>query len=262
MVEENVSRFIFIDESGSGAKKRGTVNKVVKTCAAVIVHFREFFQLKTNMEFLFHNHFHKSIKNPYNEVKGCNIPYYLQEWTTPLIVAEDFRSEILGLDIDSCVVVTQYGSGKKPYFPPQGMALEPRPNSEDIARFLLLERIDLHFKNNIEDDGNAIIVWDIENVKKLELFSDAVQSFTNFFRKEGIDGRIISKVLGGCSHDWAGLQAADFIANYSLHHRGEKFKLGDVNKEKSFAFQNEIYPNLMKIHGKIKGRGWVEWPPP
>lgn len=108
------------------------------------------------------------------------------------------------------------------------------------------------------EPAHWIIVWDVSDVQELGDFSRSVSEFRNAFSGEPRNDRLFPSVLGGLSHDWGGLQAADLLSNFALHFRGRELTFPDVNLDKAQAFETQLKPCLQATAtGSVVG--WKTW---
>jgi hypothetical protein len=178
------------------------------------------------------------------EVKGSDAPHELSRGRT----ADDLASDLAALlrEFDShiwIVAASRQTDG---------------PTTKGAARQLVLERVNGFLNLGRYEPAQWIIVWDVSDVQELGDFSRSVSEFRNAYSGEPRNDRLFPAVLGGLSHDWGGLQAADLLSNFALHFRGRELKFPDVNLEKAQAFESHLMPCLQRTAtGNVVG--WKTW---
>jgi len=239
---------VYIDESGNGGPE-GNINSFWVS-VAVLIPMDEIHTVNTGMDTIREQHFRPYAK----EVKGCIIPHELLRGHTLEDVAKGIAELCDKVDAHSWGVATRHGKAPPGNFP------IPNPLPKDIVRQFLMERINGFFNQGYLGSDDCIIVWDISNHEELIDFSTSVAAFRNAYDRTGLCPRLAPAVLGGLSHDWKGLQIADVISNFALHHLGRKILLPDARKSKADAFQQFFYPRLQKDStGHTEGIGWKVW---
>lgn len=151
-------------------------------------------------------------------------------------VADVFRR----FDGHAWLTVTKAGCPVPPGF------TAPSPSTKEIARQLLLERVNGLLRTGRYAPANWLLVWDLGNVQELVDLSAAVAGFADGVSGAGIDPRLYPLVLGGLSHDWGGLQVADIFAHFALHKFGVEAGLPDANPSKAAAFDGHLEPCLQR----------------
>jgi len=239
---------VYIDESGNGGPA-GNINSFW-VAIAVLIPMDERQIIDADIGSTLKNRFRPYAK----EIRGSNIPHHLLPGQSLEDVASDVAALCDRVGAHIWGVATRHG---KP--PPSNFPI-PNPLPKDIVRQFLMERINGFFQQGYLGSDDCIIVWDISDHEELRDFSASVAAFRNAYDQTQLCPRLAPAVLGGLSHDWKGLQIADIIANFALHHLGRKKMLPDAKKRKADAFEQKFYPRLQKnAQGVIDGIGWKVW---
>ncbi len=106
-----------------------------------------------------------------------------------------------------------------------------------------------------------MLLWDISEAQELSDFSAAIRRFKDLVSFHPRSAVLLPRLMGAPSHDWGGLQVADFVAHFGLHYAGKKLGLQDPSLEKSALFE-ELFMPRVKRDAKGKTPGWKLWPEP
>lgn len=233
-----VSHVLFIDESGNADTGR-TVTSLWVT-AAMAVPFEGVRDLNDRVESFTKHNFRSRVK----EAKGSDVPHELAGGRTTEDLARDLAS--LLREFESHVWIAA------------ASRQEDGPTTKGKARQLVLERVNGFLNLGGYEPAHWLIVWDVSDVEELGDFSRSVSDFRNDYSGEPRNERLFPSVLGGLSHDWGGLQAADLLSNFALHYQGREQGFLRVNLEKARTFDAHLMPCLQKTAaGNIVG--WKTW---
>jgi len=241
-----VSHLVFVDESGNSAP--GPAISSLWVCAAVAVPFARVRNLEIRLSQVVSANFHPRMK----ELKGTVMRQNLLHTRTLDQAAADLCGLLTEFETHVWVSTTRAGCRSL-----QGKGIvfhEPK----EIARQLLLERINGFLNLGNYDPASWLIVWDVSDVRELTDFSASVASFENAYTGGPVNPRLFPLILGGLSHDWAGLRLADIVSHLGLHKRGSDLGLNETNSAKAGLFATHVWPRLQKDAG---GRtvGWKAW---
>lgn len=242
---------VFMDESGSGSKSLSKVNYWVSVGVMInLDHHKEISESLNNIK--------KKDMRLYNkELKGTDISKnHLNEGISKMTVAEDISSLIKGYNLTVFVTASNMSPAIKAM---EGKFTASNTKNglqaKDIARELLLERISITLNYRSDVKMQNLLIWDLSDNNELIDFSAITGSYVNPHDKRKLNDTIIPHILGGLSHEWAELQIADIISNYALNYVADGY-YDDVDKEKSEAFKQCIYPMLHRSDkGRINGVG-------
>lgn len=239
---------IFIDESGTGCHKMDINSFWVSVAFAVP--FDKMSTLEIGVKDIITSHFRKGI----SEVKGSAIPKQL----VPGITVDSFVGD-MGELWDNVGGKAWVVGSRDGVNPPVGYHGQ-NPLAKEIVRQILLERVSGYLDAGYGGPGSYLIVWDISDLRELIDFSKNTSVFQNGINGKPINNRLAPAILGGLSHDWGGLQFADLIAHCSLHQCACLNKGLNIpfNQEKKDAFDNHVYPRLVK-DGYGNTVGWKYW---
>ena len=233
-----ISHALFIDESGNAQPGRSVTSLWVT--AALAVAFERARELNVRIDALRTRNFRSRLK----EVKGSEVPHELARGRTTDDLAQDLATILREFDAHIWVVAASRQSDG--------------PTTKGKARQLVLERVSGFLNLGRYEPAHWIIVWDVSDVQELGDFSRSVSEFRNAFSGEPRNDRLFPSVLGGLSHDWGGLQAADLLSNFALHFRGRELTFPDVNLDKAQAFETRLKPCLQTTAtGSVVG--WKTW---
>lgn len=239
--------FVYIDESGSGSPKQTDINNIWVS-AAISVCFEDKVALDEGIQKILDDFFRSDV----DELKGTYMPNRLLQDKTVDDVVSSFHDLISSLSANIWVAGTFGGSIAPPGFDVQ------TPHAKEIARQLLLERINGYLNAGYEPDDHFLLIWDISDVQELTDFSRNVAAFKNGYTGDTINPRLAPAILGGCSHDWSGVQAADMIAHLAFHHIGIEDSILGANPVKAKAFKDYIWP-VLRRDKKKNVVGWKKW---
>jgi len=242
-----VSHAVFIDESGLSLPGNTIQSLWIATAVAVALDRSRILDQDTATERS------RLFRSRVKEFKGHLIKH--SELLSG-VTADDVAAAVAGLlrkyDAHVWTVATIAGCPV-----PIGF-VGPIVSTKSIARQLLLERVNGLLGTGRYAPAHWMMVWDVSDVQELTDFSSATASFANGYTGQKISDRLYPMVLGGLSHDWAGLQLADIVAHLALHKVGAGRKFPDANPRKGAAFDARIEPVLQRDQG---GRvvGWKTW---
>jgi len=240
------SHAIYIDESGNGAPTADIHRFWVSV--GVSVAFDRTRTLDDGIRTVVSKHFSPYIK----ELKGSAVTKYLRIGASVLDVAEDVGNILDDVGAHCWAVASSHGSN-----PPVNLHL-PHPRAKDIARQLLLERINGLLIAGYHHPDHSLIVWDISTQQELQDFSASIANFRNTYDGTPRSDRLAPAALGGLSHDWSGLQTADIIAHCALHYLGLQSSMAGSKVDKARAFKEHFLPRLQK-DSKADLVGWKVW---
>ncbi|MGQ9587245.1 MAG: DUF3800 domain-containing protein [Thermoplasmata archaeon] len=240
------SHAIYIDESGNGAPTNDIHRYWVSV--AISVAFDKTLTLDRGIDAIIASHFRPFVR----ELKGSFMPRYMLSTSSIADVAADLGALLDETEANCWVVASSHETRPPPAF---GMR---NPKVKDIVRQLLLERINGFLVAGYHDPDHLLIIWDISDQQELQDFSASIAVFRNAYDGTPRSERLAPTALGGLSHDWSGLQAADVIAHCGLHYLGCQASLAGSKSEKAEAFRKQFLPRLQK---SSKGDliGWKVW---
>ena len=132
------------------------------------------------------------------------------------------------------------------------------PEAKDVARQLLLETISGYASPRYFAPATWLLIWDIGDAGALSDFSASLRTFRNRVSGYTLPTALTPVMLGGLSHEWSGIQIADFYANLALHYYARSLSLPDAKDERATAFETRLMPTLMRdSYGKMVG--WKVW---
>jgi hypothetical protein len=235
-----VSHVLFIDEAGN-AQPGPSVQSLWVT-AAVAIPFERARDLNEKMDDLRRQNLRSRVK----EVKGSQVPHELLRGRTVDNLAAGFAALLRQFDAHVWIVLAS--------------RQQDGPTTKGAARQLVLERVNGFLNLGRYHPAHWLIVWDVSDVQELADFSKSVSQFTNAFSGSPRNDRLFPSILGGLSHDWGGLQAADLAANLALHFRGSELGFADASAAKAAAFKQHLWPCLQTTaSGAVLGCGWKTW---
>jgi hypothetical protein len=247
-----ISHVLFIDESGRGqADRHGIPLNGVQSLwisAAVGIEWRRVKDLDDGVKDILRNRFLGRC----SELKAFNLRRYLPSQFN----AGDVASDLSGLAkrVGAHVWITCSRTGCPPL---PGMA-GPRPLAKDVVRQLLLERVSGYATPKYFPNHSWLVVWDLSDVRELTDFSEDLAKFRNLHNYSQLNPAVYPALLGGLSHDWAGIQVADVYANFALHRYGQALGLPDFNIDRATAFEQHLRPTLQK-DANGNEVGWKVW---
>ena len=188
------------------------------------------------------------------ELKGSGLRWYLKREFSVSDVATRVASVLDNAGAHVWVCASRAGS------PPLRRAHGPYL-AKDTARQLLLERINGFAVPAYFPPKSWLLLWDISEAQELSDFSGAIRRFrdlVSFYPRSPV---LLPRLMGAPSHDWGGLQLADFLAHFGLHFAAQKLNLTEHSHDKAKAFEDLFLPRLRRdSKGKIPG--WKLWPEP
>ncbi len=241
-VMPSVSHLVFIDESGSGSP--GFNVQRVWITAAVAVSLETMAEMDEGVKRMVASHFRPWMR----ELKGSDMPHGLRSGTSIEEVARELGGLTKKVEARVWITGSQYASGSLAGH----MTKASLP--KDVARRLMLERVSGFLGPDREAAGRWLLIWDITDQQELSDFSRSVANFRIAHEGETLDARLVPAVLGGLSHDWSGLQAADLFANMALHRLGLELRLPGTRSEKAKAFSEHLESCLQRDpEGSVQG---------
>lgn len=234
-----------MDEAGLGAPPGHGIN-VWWVCAAVLTPLAKKRELDALVAKVRATHFRAGVR----EVKAKHVPGKLRPDTTADAALADLAQVVRAVDGHVWVTGTRHGVNRLP-------GLES-PQPKDIARDLLLSRLDGFLKTGAYAPGHLLLVWDLSHQQELHDFSHAIATYRGSWRREPLCERFAPALLGGLSHDWPGIQLADVFAHYAMHKAALARGTPQANPEKARAFDAHFEPLLQRtLGGKVVG--WKIW---
>jgi len=110
----------------------------------------------------------------------------------------------------------------------------------------MLRRISRFLRFDRKATGRWLLIWDITDQQELCDFSRTISRLRDTTYGAQPNNRLVPALLGGLSHDWSGLQAADLFANMALHRQGMALGLLGARAEKATAFRRHLEPCLQR----------------
>jgi hypothetical protein len=242
-----VSHLVYLDESG--LSRPGPSIQSLWVSAAVALPFERARELKADLDLVRVACFRSRVR----EIKGHLVKRAeLLAGVTVEDVAHGVCATFQRYDGHAWIAATRVGCPVPPGFG------APPPLTKDVARQLLLERINGFLGTGRYAPANWLLVWDVGNVQELIDLSSSVSTFADGYSGTAINPRLYPVVLGGLSHDWAGVQIADLFGHLALHKVGVDLGIPDANPSKAIAFDRHIEPCLQRDAG---GRpvGFKRW---
>ncbi len=231
----NVSHVVFLDESG--LSRWGNSIQSLWVSAAIAIPFERSRELDADVAAVRRASFRARVK----ELKGhLTKRSELLSGVTPADVAQRAAALVSKFGAHAWVTATRLGCPRPPGF------TSSSPQAKEVARQLLLERVNGMLATGRYAPENWLMVWDLSQTEELYDLSAAVGLFANGITGAKIDPRLYPMVLGGLSHDWGGLQLADIYAHFALHKVGVDQRLPDANLSKADAFDVHIEPTLQR----------------
>lgn len=239
--------FVYIDESGSGSPDQTDTNRMWVS-AAICVSFDDKKLLDDGIEEILKENLRQRAK----ELKGSDIRKNLLNGKTLEDVTSTFHELVSEMNVQIWVAGTHGGADPPPFF-----SIETK-HAKEIARQLLLAEINEYLNvGNLKPDY-ALLIWDLSDHTELKDFSKNVAAFRDRVRGTTINPRLAPAILGGLSHDWSGLQAADLIVHLAFHKIAVEENIPGGNIDKATAFTKHIYPHLQRDpEGNVVG--WQKW---
>ena len=240
------SHAIFIDESGNGSDT-DDINKYWVS-AAIAIPFERMESIDEKVKSILKSNFRSNIR----EIKGADIPHGLNQGKSTTDVARDVGNLVEENRLNCWIVGSHQGVN-----PPTGLS-QSNPMVKEIVRHLLLERINHSLHTTFPGDTSYMTIWDISDQQDLQDFSRSVSAFNDLYRNTPRSKRMVPAVLGGISHDWSGLQIADILANYGLHHICVIDGSPGGRKNKADDFGLYLKPRLQR-DARNDPLGWKRW---
>jgi hypothetical protein len=233
----SITHAVFIDESGNGSPGFSVQRLWITAAVAIPLEMRE--KMDEGIARVVASHFRPWMK----ELKGSDLPRGLRIGSS----IEEVALEVVDLmrRVEARVWITVCQGGASP--PPSLQIQSPLP--KDIARQLMLERVSGFLRLDLKATGLWLLIWDITDQQELCDFSRSIVRFRDTTNGEQLNSRLVPALLGGLSHDWSGLQAADLFANMALHRQGMVLGLPGARAEKAMAFRRHLEPCLQRDSG-------------
>lgn len=241
----NYTHAFFIDESGNGGANKDLNWFVVSTAVSVAL------DEKDNLDSLVANIIGTYLRPGCKEIHGSEIPHRLRSGISIRDFGIEIAKAIKSVNADIWITCTHHGINPLPGIPSNSTA-------KDIVRQLLFERLSGFLDAGYCDPGRFFIIWDLSEPQELNDFSAAVVKFRNPVSGKTVNPRLVPAVLGGLSHDWAGLQIADIVSNYCLHFVASAERIPNCHPEKSKTFYDVFHP-LLKTDSMGNKIGFKEW---
>lgn len=243
----NFTHFIYIDESGNGAKTNNLNHFWVS--AGVAISFEELSRLNERANQIMKSHMVPGCR----EIHACDIPHRMLRTSSIAAIAEEIALLLDDVKAHCWVTATSYSSSSL-------IGLEPNAPAKTKARQLLYEHLNEFLDSDNSVDGDYLIIWDLPDPEEMKDISYSIASYVNPYFGRRISRKLAPAVLCGLSHDWVGLQLADIISNYALHYCGHQQHMPQANREKAGAFQRCFYTRLQRgPGGSCDGIGWRYW---
>jgi hypothetical protein len=192
------------------------------------------------------------LLNRCEELKAANLRRYLPAGTTVADVAADLAAIVSSVSAQVWICGTRAGCRPVPKFP------RPNPKPKDLVRQLLFERIGGYATPKYFPPDSWEVIWDLSETRELFDFSADLAAFKNLVTAYPLNLSIHRAILGGLSHDWAGIQIADVYANFALHKIGMGLGLPDAQADRAAAFDQFMEPTLKRDNAG-KCVGWKYW---
>lgn len=258
------SHGVYIDESGLADPRVESVTSLW-TSSAVSLPFECGETVWTGVQHIVAKHFRPGTK----EIKGAGTPGRLKKESGLDDVSGDIVDLLRDCEGLAWVAATHRGVNPMPDRA-RGVLLE---QPKDIARQLLFERLNRYI--GCEDDhAKHMLIWDISHQQELEDFSRFVAGFHDgLYTTQDRTPLMAGALLGGLSHDWGGLQVADWFAHMALHYHGRTGiwgeyeddnrptdPKGDARQDKADTFRNTLWKALQCNHtDRPEGVGFKTW---
>lgn len=258
------SHGVYIDESGLSDLRLESVTSLWVS-AAVSYPFEYNEAVWTGVQHIVAKHFRPGIK----EIKGTGTPSRLRRESA----LDDVSGDLVDLLKDSeglaWVSATHRGVNPMPDRARKVLLDEPK----DIARQLLFERLNRYIGVE-ENHDKHLLIWDLSHQQELDDFSRFVSGFHDGLYANQVRTPLMAgALLGGLSHDWAGLQVADWFAHMGMHYYGRTGKWGsyedeerpetpksDARQDKADSFRNVLWKALQYNYtDKPEGVGYKIW---
>lgn len=230
------SHGVYIDESGLADPRLESVTSLW-TSAAVSFPFAHSETVWTGVQHIMAKHFRPGTR----EIKGAGTPGRLQRGSTLDDASGDLVDLLLECEGQAWVAATHRGVNPMPDRAREVLLEQPK----DIARQLLFERLNRYIGCD-EDHGKHLLIWDLSHQQELEDFSRFVAGFNDgFYTFQERTPLMAGALLGGLSHDWGGLQVADWFAHMALHHHGRTGTWGQ--------YEDDVGPRApRRMHARIR----------
>jgi hypothetical protein len=252
--ELTVHHLVFIDESGEGRLHRSGLpapsTRSLWVAAAVAVPWSKVEVVDDGVIGILGDCLIPSAP----ELKGSGLRWYLKKESSMEEVARRVAAILDGAGAHVWICASRAGS-------PPLRSLQGPYFVKDTVRQLLLERINGYAVPAYFPPKSWMLLWDISEAQELSDFSGAIRRFKDLVSFRSRSAVLLPRLLGAPSHDWGGLQVADFLAHFGLHFAGEKLGLADHSPTKSKLFEDVFMPRVKRDSmGKIVG--WKLWPEP
>lgn len=246
------SHTIFIDEAGHGANIADKNRFWVCSAVCIATPNRAFDEAVAE---ILGDHFHATTKKP-NELKGTRVPKDLKAPSTSRDVCRDLSELLANVGANVWIAATE--AGVRPPGNMRGFLKDGSP--KEIARQLLFERVNGFLDSRPFARTTFQTIWDLSDQKDEADFSKSVMAFRNAVTGQPRNTRLADDVKGRLSHDVAGLQVADFLANYALHRIAMDYNVPVHSNEKAAHFDLYFRHRLRKdASGNLVG--WKVWCP-
>lgn len=250
-----VERILFIDESGTGptrsqgpAAPRGPVS-TTRVAAGVLVEWRRLSDFSRQVSSVRET----LLRTSTPEVKGSTLIRDLKPGIVVGDVLERLGDVLKLTDASVWVAACAPPDGPHPRYPSAGA------NACNIARHLLVDRVNGMARSGTYDNRSWLVVLDISSSKDLADMGGMVTSFQDTVASRVRSEVLFPEVLGGRSERWAPIQMADVFAYFAQHAfgvayglRGSRVAIGDL-------FNRHLFPHL-KLSSSGRTVGWAKWP--
>ena len=218
--------------------------------AAVAVPWSQIDLLDEGVEAILAGHMIQSCP----ELKGSGLRWYMKRESSIRDVASAVSSVLDRTGAHAWVCASRAGS-------PPLRSLHGPYQVKDTVRQLLLERINGFAVPTYFPPKSWQLLWDISEAQELSDFSGALRRFRDLVSFRPRTAVVLPRLMGAPSHDWGGLQVADFLAHFGLHFAAKKLDLIDHSRDKALLFEELFLPRLRR-DTKGKTPGWKLWPEP
>lgn len=258
------SHGVYIDESGLADPRIDSITSLWAS-AGISYPFDYNEAVWTGVQHVIAKHFRPGTK----EIKGAGTPGRLLRESALDDVSGDLVDLLRDCEGVAWATATHRGVNPMPDRARQVLLDQPK----DIARQLLFERLNRYI--GCEDDhAKHMLIWDLSHQEELEDFSHFVAGFNDgLFTYQGRNPLMAGALLGGLSHDWGGLQIADWFAHMALHYHGRTGTWGqyedadrpsdpkvDARRDKADTFRNILWKALQSNYtDRPAGVGYKTW---
>lgn len=258
------SHGVYIDESGLADQRLESITSLW-TSAAIAYPFDHNETVWTGVQHIVAKHFRPGTR----EIKGAGTPSRLRRESS----LDDVSGALVDLlhDCEGIAWTTATHRGVNPMPDRARKVLLDQP--KDIARQLLFERLNRYIGCD-EKHAKHLLIWDLSHQQELDDFSHFVAGFNDgLYTHQGRNPLMAGALLGGLSHDWGGLQIADWFAHMGLHYYGRAGARGhfehehrskgpkdDARQDKEDTFRKILWNALQSNKAdQPNGAGYKTW---